>query len=120
MKRFFNWNNLNISLQAFFVFSGLMVLYFVLNDLIGLKNSLGTFLKGSVAILMPFIIGFSIAYLLNPAVVYIEKKIDKYIKILVNRTKIKRVISIFITYVIFVGFLVWFLIIVLPQFYQSL
>lgn len=120
MKRFFNWNNLNVSLQAFFVLSGILILYFVLSDIVGLKNTLGAFLKSGITILMPFIIGFSIAYLLNPAVVYIEKKIDKYIKVLIKRTKIKRVISILITYVIFVGFLVWFLIIVLPQFYQSL
>lgn len=120
MKRFFNWNNLNISLQAFFVLSGVMVLYFILRDFIGLKNNIFSFIGAGIGILMPFIIGFSIAYLLNPAVVYIEKKIDKYLPVLKIRRKIKRIISIIVTYVIFVGFLIWFMIIVLPQFYQSL
>lgn len=120
MKRFFNWNNLNISLQAFFVLSGLMIFYFVLSDLVILKNALSGFFGAAVTILMPFIIGFSIAFLLNPAVNYIEEKIETHIKFLEKRKKINRVISIIVTYVVFVGFLIWFLMIVLPQFYQSL
>lgn len=120
MKRFFNWKNLNLSLQAFLVLSGILILYFVLKDMIFLKNLIISIFGKIITILMPFIIGFSIAYLLNPAVIFIEDKIALYIKILKNKKKIKRVIAMLITYTIFVGFLIWFLIVVLPQFYQSI
>lgn len=120
MKRFFNWKNLNLSLQAFLVLSGILILYFVLKDMIFLKNLIISIFGKIITILMPFIIGFSIAYLLNPAVIFIEDKIALYIKILKNKKKINRVIAMLITYTIFVGFLIWFLIVVLPQFYQSI
>lgn len=120
MKRFFNWNNLNVSLQTFLVLSGLLVFYFVLKDIVVLKNVIVSLIGSIITILMPFIIGFSIAYLLSPAVVYIENKISRYIKILERRKRIKRLLAMLITYFVFVGFLVWFMIVVLPQFYQSI
>ena len=70
--------------------------------------------------MMPFIIGFSIAYFLNPSVVYFEGIFNKYAKIIKKRPLINRALSILITYVFFIGFLIWFSIYVLPQFYQSL
>lgn len=120
MKQFFNWKNINLSLQAFLVSSGLLILFFILKNIASLKGSIGSFFSQGIAILMPFIIGFSIAYLLNPAVKFIEKKIVKYINFFEKRKKITRMLAMLITYVVFIGFLIWFLIVVLPQFYQSL
>lgn len=120
MKKFFNWNNLNLSLQAFFVLASLLTLYFIYTDIFGLTDFIFSVLGTAVGILMPFIIGFSIAYLLNSPMKSIENKMSQYIKVLEKRNKIKRALALFITYLIFIGVLIWFLIIVLPQFYQSL
>lgn len=120
MKKFFNWNNLNVSLQTFLVLAALLTLYFVYSDLFAITDFIFSFLGAGASILMPFIIGFSIAFLLNPAMLKLEEKADIYIKALADKDKTKRVLSILITYLVFIGLLVWFLIIVLPQFYQSL
>lgn len=120
MKRFFNWNNLNISLQAFFVLAALMLFYFILSDIAHIYGWITGTLRRTISILMPFIIGFSIAYLLNPGVVKLEELFDRNVLFISNRPNIKRVVSIIITYIIFIGFLGWFVMSVLPQFYQSI
>lgn len=120
MKKFFNWGNLNISLQAFFVLAALLTLFFIYTDLFAITDFLLSFLGATSAILMPFIIGFSIAFLLNSPMISLEKKMSQYIKPLADKNKIKRMLALLITYLVFIGVLIWFLIIVLPQFYQSL
>ena len=120
MKRFFNWNNLNISLQAFFVLTGLLLFYFLFSDFGDILQWISYKLGRGISILMPFIIGFSIAYLLNPSVVTFEDIFDRRTRLLKKYPKVNRAVSIIITYIFFVGFLVWFAIYVLPQFYQSI
>jgi predicted PurR-regulated permease PerM len=75
--------------------------------------------KGVIGVLSPFLIGFFIAYLINPMM----KKIDgvllkKYCR--VKSDKIRKFLSIFISYIIVIGLIAVFLFYVIPQIIESL
>ncbi|MGL5438849.1 MAG: hypothetical protein ACRDA4_00480, partial [Filifactoraceae bacterium] len=65
----------------------------------GAKEQIGKFL----ALMVPFFWAFSVAYLLNPMMLFFEKKF-----------KAKRMMSLFITYVIFLGLVTLFIMILSP------
>lgn len=70
-------------------------------------------LSKAIVILKPFIYGFVIAYIINPAMNYIECSILGRISFLNNHSRLKRFSSIIITYVIAIGFIFcisWFII----------
>ncbi|MBE7019106.1 MAG: AI-2E family transporter [Ruminococcaceae bacterium] len=71
-----------------------------------------------LSILSPFLIGFSIAYLLNPVMVFFERTIYK--KIGVKSTKegvsrLKRTCSICTTYVLVFATLIYLIVLLIPQ-----
>ncbi len=67
----------------------------------------------------PFIIGFFISYIINPVVKIVDKSLlGKLFKI--RATKIRKIIAIVISYVIFLAMLVLLLIYVLPEVLRSL
>lgn len=80
-------------------------------------------LNGALAIMQPFIIGFSIAYLLNFILKFIEEKLlNKLPKKVYNKVKGKgkRGISLFLTYIFSALMVLLFVQFVLPQVIESI
>ena len=77
-------------------------------------NTIGGFFEKIINLLEPFILGFVIAYLINP----VMKKIEtiKFIK----KANKKRVLSITISYILVVAFLVSVLLFVMPNIWISI
>ena len=81
-----------------------LVLYRIVNNV----ENIGSVLNNFFSLLTYFIWGFVIAYLLNPLMVFIEK-----------RTKMKRIYSICIIYTIFIGIIVFIITLVTPNIIKS-
>ncbi|HBZ52135.1 MAG TPA: AI-2E family transporter [Eubacterium sp.] len=76
-------------------------------------------MKDFFRLISPFLAGAFIAFLLNPMVNFFHDKFfTRFIKI--KNSKAKKILSILITYVIFIGFIVVLLAFVIPQIISSL
>ncbi|NFS52398.1 AI-2E family transporter [Clostridium botulinum] len=108
-----NWNEKynTISMYSFIVVSAIIVFYLSIAEFGSLLGKI----SGIIVILQPFIIGFSIAYILNFILKFYEKKLKKYSKL-----KAKRGLGLVLTYItamLLVGLFIQF---VLPQLIQSI
>ena len=72
------------------------------------------------AIIAPFIYGFSIAYILNPIVIFIENRALGKLSFFNKRPDLNRGISIFLTFTGVIGGLLWMTIFFLPDTIQSI
>ncbi|NFO78632.1 AI-2E family transporter [Clostridium botulinum] len=108
-----NWNEKynTISMYSFIVVSAIIVFYLSIAEFGSLLGKI----SGIIVILQPFIIGFSITYILNFILKFYEKKLNKYSKL-----KAKRGLGLVLTYItamLLVGLFIQF---VLPQLIQSI
>ena len=81
---------------------------------------IGVQIKVIIATLQPFVIGFVIAYLLNFILVFLERNLNKIDNYKTLTKKLKRAISLVLTYIVaaFMGYL--FISFVLPQLVDSI
>ncbi len=86
----------------------IIIITFLLYRIINNIENIGSIVHKISSLLSYFIWGFVIAYLLNPLMVYIEKK-----------TKIKRIYSISIIYTILVGIIILIITLVTPNVIKS-
>jgi len=86
----------------------IIIITFLLYRIVNNIENVGSIIHKVFSLLTYFIWGFVIAYLLNPLMVYIEKK-----------TKIKRICSIGIIYTIFVGLIILIITLVTPNIINS-
>ena len=75
--------------------------------------------KGIVAVLNPFIIGFCIAFLINPLMMIFEYRVFRFIGKRKPRPKLKRVLSLILAYVVVSVLIALFMYMVVPQIIQS-
>lgn len=69
--------------------------------------------------LMPFLLGFFIAYLMNPLIRWLDKKVlEKLFHI--KYTKLRKALSILFSYVIVIGIIVICISIIIPEIYASI
>lgn len=106
---------------SFLVICGGILFYYCL------FNSESFFSIGSkiLLILMPFIYGFFIAYILNPVMIFIEEKIILPIRIKISKKSIKkksviRLFSVILTIGFFLSVVYALIIMVFPQVFESI
>lgn len=68
----------------------------------------------------PFIWGFVIAFILNKPIKFFKNLFQKFFKKFKNNLRISLALSVFVTYTIFIGFLVLLISFILPQFSDSI
>lgn len=105
---------------AFAVLTSLLILFFAIYRI----NYILKFFISIISILMPFIYGLIIAYLLNPCIVFFEKKVfNKLAEKLVKsngKKNFSRTMSLFTTTIIFVGIIVITFSFFIPELINSL
>lgn len=104
-----NKNKLRLALAVYF--SLLLVII-----LIGQFDKISGILGSIINVLSPLIIGFTMAYLLNPVLNFFEKKIFPFIK---NKRAL-RCVGVLFTYITFILFLIGIGFIVIPQLVKSI
>ena len=112
---FFNTKYLSVSFYALLViFLGTLIIK-ALTDWQSVAGIINAFLK----VLSPFILGFCIAFILNPLVEWIQKNIcNKLLRL--KKEKPAHIVSMILTYILIIGLLAWLLMVVIPQIYFSL
>ena len=78
-------------------------------------SSLSGFASGMISVLNPVIIGFGIAYLLNPVLKFFERKVYKRIK----SKRVLRVLAMLSTYLVSAIFLIAVVVLIIPQLVES-
>ena len=117
MKEKLNNKYLAWGLTIFCVMAALMLLFFAIYRWNYIYNAFITFLN----IVMPFIFGLVIAYLMNPFVCFFENKIFSKVKNgKKRRIKIARVLSITTSSIIFLGCLIGLISFFIPELLKSL
>lgn len=116
MKLEFNRKYTTIAIYAFLVLAAVVLFLGLVLNIEFFTDLLGTV----GGLLTPFIYGFGLAYILNPVLKFIENKLMVPIfKEHINE-RLRRGISIFLTFVSFTAFLTVFIVIVIPQLIASI
>lgn len=108
-------------LTLFCVCAALLLLFFAIYR----WDYIFSFIKTIVTILMPFIYGLVIAYLMNPVVNFLDQKVfdrlvEKMIKKRKEKHKISRGLSLFTSTIIFLGVLITCISFLIPEILKSL
>ncbi len=86
----------------------IIIITFILYRVINNFENVGTIINKVLSILSYFIWGFVIAYVLNPLMMFIEEK-----------TKLKRIYSIAIIYILFLGLIIFIITLITPSVIKS-
>lgn len=102
-------------LTAFCVLSGVILVFFTFYRSYYIIN----FLKTVIRIIMPFIYGLVIAYVMNPFVKFLEKKVfSKIVK--KNKKKLARGLSLTASTILFFGVIVGSISFLIPEVFKSI
>lgn len=104
-----------IAMYAFGVIAASIILFFIL---LSPDKVLGGISK-LLSVLTPLIIGFVIAFILNPLLNLFEKKVFKKALNKPEKFKTKRALSLVCTYLAFAGILTLFFVLIIPSIAQS-
>ena len=75
-------------------------------------------LEHIIGMLMPFLIGLLIAYLMNPLVKGLDKKLfEKIFRI--KKANVRKALSIFISYIFVLGIIIVCISVIIPEIYSS-
>ncbi len=116
MKLEKNKKYLTIAVYAFFVIAAAMIFFFILltpQKFIGGINKI-------LSILAPLIIGFLIAFILNPVMNFFENIVFKSVAKKKPESKRRRALSLICTYIVFLGILTLFVMMVVPSLVTSI
>jgi len=110
-----NSKYLSIAVYAFLVIAASMLLFFA----ILYPPKVLSWINNALSILSPIILGFLLAFILNPIMNFFEKELFKGVCKKKPFSKRRRALSLICTYVIFLGLLTLFGIIVVPSLITS-
>lgn len=116
MKIDWNTKYTTMATYAFIVACSVIIFYLSISQLGMVLNKI----SGAIGILQPFIIGFSIAYLLNFVLRFYEDKVFKYKWAKKVKAKSKRGLGLLFTYVTAIIVTYLFIKFVLPQLFDSI
>lgn len=113
-----NWSSkyTTIAVYGFIVACGSIIFYLIASELTSFQIKVG----GIISMLMPFIIGFTMAYLFNFILEFYEKNVINFKILNKSRPKLKRFIGLVLTYATVVLLVFLFLNFVFPQLVSSI
>ena len=121
MKKTFENKYIAWGITLFSVFSALILLFFAIYR----WDYIFSFIKTIITILMPFIYGLAIAYLMNPIVKFFENKVfNKLVNKIsfskIDNKKLCRILSLFTSTIIFLGLIIGSISFLIPEMLKSL
>jgi predicted PurR-regulated permease PerM len=106
---------MEISVYTLCVILLAIVLGKIVWNIVSLSQYLRTVIQFVQGVLSPFIYGFFIAYFMNTTVRYLEKTLFIRISFFHRRPKAKRIISVAITYILYLGCVIWIISYLAPE-----
>ena len=104
-----------ICIYAFILLAALILFEKVIGNLPNIGSSIAKATNYLNTLTAPFLMGFAIAYVMNPFLNFFEKVFKKSGAFFQNHVKITRILSILINYVIIIGGTVWIVIYLVPD-----
>lgn len=108
------------SLYIFFVAAALILFEKVIGHLPAISTSISTGFSYFNHLVSPFIMGFAIAYVMNPFMMFFERKFLKWFEFCRKHKKLTRTFCILLMYTIVIGSTVWIVIYLLPEIRDSI
>lgn len=108
-----------ICIYAFILLAALILFEKVIGNLPDIGGSIAKATNYLNTLTAPFLIGFAIAYVMNPFLKFFEKSFMKLGTFFQKHQKITRILSILINYVIIIGGTVWIVIYLVPEVRES-
>lgn len=109
-----------ICIYAFILLAALILFEKVIGNLPNIGSSIAKATNYLNTLTAPFLMGFAIAYVMNPFLNFFEKIFKKSGTFFQNHVKITRILSILINYVIIIGGTVWIVIYLVPEVRDSI
>ena len=109
-----------ICIYAFILLAALILFEKVIGNLPNIGSSIAKATNYLNTLTAPFLMGFAIAYVMNPFLNFFEKVFKKSGAFFQNHVKITRILSILINYVIIIGGTVWIVIYLVPEVRDSI
>ena len=109
-----------ICIYAFILLAALILFEKVIGNLPNIGSSITKATNYLNTLTAPFLMGFAIAYVMNPFLNFFEKIFKKSGAFFQNHVKITRILSILINYVIIIGGTVWIVIYLVPEVRDSI
>jgi len=104
-----------------FVVAALLILF---EKVIGHLPAIGTSISSGLAyfnrLVSPFIMGFAIAYVMNPFMTFFERSFLKWFGFCRNHRKLTRTFCILLMYTLIIGGTIWIVIYLLPEIRDSI
>jgi len=104
-----------------FVVAALLILF---EKVIGHLPAIGTSISNGLAyfnrLVSPFIMGFAIAYVMNPFMTFFERSFLKWFGFCRNHRKLTRTFCILLMYTLIIGGTIWIVIYLLPEIRDSI
>ena len=108
-----------IAIYTFAVLAACIILYKFLDNIGAVFGEIGVFVSRIASLLRAFIVGFFIAFFFTPLVNFLDSFIGAYnSKLRAHPTRL-RVLSIVLTYALFLGCLIWLIIYMIPTIANS-
>lgn len=108
-------NYIRTSLYIFSVFAFLILFEKVIGNLPLLANTAKGFIGNIMDIIFPFIIGFTLAYLMNPFIKFVEKHLENNFEYAKEKPKMVRASCILVNYFIVLGGGAWIILYLIPE-----
>ncbi|MDO4531188.1 MAG: AI-2E family transporter [Bacillota bacterium] len=109
-----------IALYLFLILALLILFEKVIGHLPSISSSISYGIHYLNRLTMPFIMGFAIAYVMNPFLNFFERRLMKLSKFFQSRRSMTRILCILINYIIVIGGTVWIVIYLLPEIRDSI
>ena len=109
-----------ISLYVIAVAVLLILFEKVIGNLPAIGTSVSTFFQSLQHLVSPFIMGFAIAYVMNPFMMFFERRFLKWFGFCRNHKKLTRTFSILLMYALIIGGTVWIVIYLVPEIRDSI
>ena len=109
-----------ISLYVIAVAILLILFEKVIGNLPAIGTSISAFFQSLQHLVSPFIMGFAIAYVMNPFMMFFEKRFLKWSAFCRKHKKLTRTFSILLMYTLIIGGTVWIVIYLVPEIRDSI
>ena len=109
-----------ISLYVLAVAILLILFEKVIGNLPAIGVSISTFFQHFKTLVSPFIMGFAIAYVMNPFMMFFEHHFLKWFEFCRNHKKLTRAFCILLLYTLIIGSTIWIVIYLLPEIRNSI
>lgn len=111
---------MKICIYAFILVAALILFEKVIGNLPDIGDSIAKATDYLNTLTAPFLMGFAIAYVINPFMKFFERVLQKSGAVFQKRPKMTRTVAILINYVIIIGGTVWIVIYLLPEVKDSI